>query len=308
MPKDKNVAQTGEKKQLKTFADLYKVSTAIHEEQALQRKADEQRDMIEEGLIPSVLDVSLIDPDPNQPRKFFSKTSLEDLTNSIRERGVDTPIIVRPASGGRYKIVAGERRFRGSIAAGLKSIPVTIKEYNDAEAYIAALTENIQREDLHYLDESEAFKSMIDQGYVKDQVELAERLGKSKTYVTYKFKILTLPQKIKDLIYDTDGISFTHARFLAQIQNEETAYQYAKKIVKGELTVQRLEELIASGAPGKGDQPRPKSSFQPVQMRQKSNGFDMTIKYRKDRPEDIIKIINIFKEKIIELESRVNNG
>ena len=250
------------------------------------------------------LNVSLIIPDPNQPRKHFNKSSLEDLSNSIRERGVESPIIVRPVEDEKFKIIAGERRWRCSVSLGLKTIPAIIKKLNDADAYMLALTENIQRESLHYLDESEAFKRMIDQGYVKDQKQLAEKLGKSKGYISEKFKILSLPHKVKALIYETDSISFSHAVLLAQVKDADTAFELAHKIPKGELPVRRLEALLSSGAAEKPENPRHKSSFQPVQIKAVTNGFNLTVKYRKDRPEDILKIINIFEQKIEELKNK----
>lgn len=298
------------KKEFKTFADLQKVVDQKKSKQlstdALEKTASRTDNLSNNERINSIL-TNKIDPDPNQPRKFFNKTTLVDLTNSIRARGVDTPIIVRPSGDGRYKIVAGERRFRCSVAIGLKSIPAVIKDYSDAQSYIAALTENIQREDLHYLDESEAFKCMIDQGYVKDQGELAETLGKSNAYISSKLKILSLPQKLKDLIFTSDQITFTHAMLLQQIRNDNISLDMAKKIIAGELSTRKLEALISSGVLEKVNLPRPKSSFQPVQMKARSNGFDMTIKYRKDRPEDIMKIINVFEQKIVELKTQVKS-
>ncbi len=249
------------------------------------------------------LNVSEIIPDPNQPRKFFDQSSLEDLSNSIRERGIETPINVRPEKDGKFRIIAGERRWRCAVSLGLKTIPSIIKEMNDADAFLLSLTENIQRENLHYLDESEAFKRMLDEGYVKDQKELAERLGKRKGYISEKFKILSLPQMVKQLIYTTDAITFSHALLLAQVKNSETTLELAHKIAKGELPVRKLEMLLLSGALEKPGNPRHKSSFQPVQIKPVSNGFNLTVKYRKDRPEDVLKIINIFEQKINELKS-----
>jgi len=254
------------------------------------------------------LDVSLILPDPNQPRKHFDRSSMEDLTNSIRERGVETPIIVRPLPAGKFKIVAGERRWRCSVALGLKSIPSIIKELNDAEAYMLALTENIQRENLHYLDESEAYRKMMDEGYVKDQKELAERLGKSKGYISEKLKILSLPQTVKELIYISDAITFSHAVLLAQVSSNEVSYDLAQKIARGEMSVRKLDCLLAAGNCDKPDLPRHKSSFQPIQITPVSNGYNLTVKYRKDRPEDILKIINVFEQKINEFKNYINKS
>lgn len=254
------------------------------------------------------LDVFLIIPDPNQPRKHFDKSSLDDLKNSISERGVDTPIIVRPIEDGKYKIVAGERRWRCSVALGLKTVPAIAKELNDAEAYMLALTENIQRESLHYLDESEAYKRMIDGGYVGDQKELAEKLGKSKGYISEKFKILSLPKEVKELIYASEAITFSHAVLLAQVKDSNISYDLAQKILKGELSVRKLETHLAAGDFERPNVPRHKSSFQPVQITPVSNGYNLTIKFRNDRPEDIVKIINVFEQKIDELKNNINNS
>ena len=253
------------------------------------------------------LDVSLIVPDPNQPRKHFDKLSLEDLANSIRERGVESPIIVRPIPDGKYMMVAGERRWRCSVSLGLKTIPSIIKDLSDADAFMLSLTENIQRENLHYLDESEAFKKMINNGYVRDQKELAHMLGKSKAYISEKFKILSLPDEIKELMYSNDAITFSHAVLLAQVSNKNFSYEIAQKIIKGEMSVRKLELLISSGSAEKGNIARHKSSFQPIQITQVSNGFNLIVKYRNDRPEDIIKIIDIFEQKINELKLYISS-
>lgn len=260
----------------------------------------------EQQNIPNELDISLLEPDPDQPRKCFNKQKLEELEASIRERGIEVPLSVRPTGDGKYKIISGERRWRCASNIGLQAVPVIIKSLNDKEAFIDALTDNIQREDLHYLDEAESFQKMIDRAYVKDQNELAGKLKKSLGYVSKKMAILSLPQKVKDLIYASEAISYSHAVLLATIDEEEKAYHLAQKIIKDNLPTRKLEQMISSAANLQPHLRRPKSSFHPIKIEPVTHGFNMTIKYRKDRPEDVVKIIATFEDKIAELRKYLN--
>ena len=142
------------------------------------------------------LDISKIFPDPNQPRKKFNQITLEELANSIAERGVLNPIIVRRVPEG-YKLIAGERRWRASKSLGKTHILAIVKEVNDAAAFAESLTENIQRDDLHYIDESEAYKLAIERKYFASQSDLAEKLGVQRSRVSERMKLQQLPVEVK---------------------------------------------------------------------------------------------------------------
>ncbi|HHX69411.1 MAG TPA: ParB/RepB/Spo0J family partition protein, partial [Gallicola sp.] len=149
----------------------------------------------------SVLEISIydIDPNPDQPRKNFDQTSIQDLSKSIREHGVVQPIIVKPFKENRYVIVAGERRWRAARAAGLDKIPVIIRDFNDQEMLEIALIENLQREDLNPIEEAEGISALIE-NHSLTQEQVADRLGKSRPAITNSLRLLKLPRQVKNLL------------------------------------------------------------------------------------------------------------
>jgi len=246
------------------------------------------------------LDIKLIDPDPNQPRKQFYKQSMDELKKSIEERGVEQPIAVRPIKGGRFMIVAGERRWRASTGIGHQTIPAIIKEMDDNEAFLSAFTENVQREELHFLDEAQSYKTMIDRGIVGNQAKIAERTGVNRARISERMKLLSIPEPVRALIYESKEITYSHALALADVKSHEFCFTLAQQIIKDALSVRHLETLITAGSKVSV---RPKSSFKAIHEAKKPKGFDLIIKYRIDRPEDKHHIIKILKKKITELEA-----
>ena len=190
----------------------------------------------------SMLPLSQIDPKSDQPRKHFDKEALEELANSISENGLLQPIIVREYLGGRYQIIAGERRFRASKIAGLSEIPVIIMDKDDRKAAEIALIENIQREDLNPVEEAMAFSSLMKE-YGLTQEELSARVGKSRSAIANTVRLLDLPEEVLNMVAAGE-ISAGHGRTLLGVTIRENMILLAKRIVEFDLSVRQLEEAV----------------------------------------------------------------
>jgi ParB family chromosome partitioning protein len=181
-------------------------------------------------------------PNPFQPRRSFDETSLLDLSESIKERGVIQPLIVRAASSGTYEIVAGERRWRAARMAGFSTVPVIVRNVSDSESLEIALIENLQREDLNPLDTAEAYDILIKK-FSYTHEDLAKRMGKDRSNVTNYLRLLKLPDPIKEQLRQ-DLITMGHARTLLAIDHLPTQLQLSGKVVKRNLSVRELERII----------------------------------------------------------------
>ena len=199
------------------------------------------------------ISVEKIVPCAYQPRKSFDDESLKELTQSIKEKGVLQPILVRKKDG-MYEIVAGERRFRAAIDAGLESVPVIEKDLSDAEAFEVALIENMMRENLSPIEEAKGFQKLI-QEYQYTHENLSKSVGKSRSYITNMTRLLNLPLEVQTLINDKK-ISAGHARALIGLDNAE---EIAQKIITKDLSVRQTEDLISRLKSGK------KEKIPPVQ-------------------------------------------
>lgn len=188
------------------------------------------------------LPVDKISPNPYQPRRVFEKAHLEELAASIKEFGVLQPVSVRLINGHRYELVAGERRLRACRLAGLAKIPSVIVGINDRDSAILALIENIQRENLNYIEEAEGFRNLI-QDYNFTQEKLSEKLGKSQSAIANRLRLLRLSPDIKRALIE-NGCSERHARALLKLPNEEQQKEVLRKVIKGNLTVKKTESLI----------------------------------------------------------------
>ena len=188
------------------------------------------------------IDLSELRPNPYQPRKVFDEEALNELAISIKEHGVFQPIIVKKAIKG-YDIVAGERRFRASKIAGLKTIPAIIKEFTDDEMMQISLLENLQRENLTSIEEAKAYKAIIDASNIT-QEELATKVGKSRSYITNILGLLTLPLNVQDLIL-YNKISMGHARVLSKLSDVNKIEELANKIIEENLSVRDLEKYVS---------------------------------------------------------------
>ena len=185
--------------------------------------------------------LDLLSPSPFQPRRLFDESALDDLVESIREKGVLQPLLVRPnpKKEGAYEIIAGERRYRASKKAGLTQVPVIIKNFDDKAALEVALIENLQREDLNAVEEAEAYVRLMNEFHYT-QEELARVVGKSRSYVANMMRLLELPAGVKKMLMEKQ-ITVGHARSLLGAAHPE---KLAKEIVKKGLSVREIEQLV----------------------------------------------------------------
>ncbi len=179
---------------------------------------------------------------PYQPRKEFARSSLVELANSILEYGVLQPISVRVLKTGTYELIAGERRLRASRLAGLSEIPAIIFQINDNDSAILALVENLQRENLNYMEEAEGYYSLLmDHGFTQE--ELSSKVGKSQSTIANKIRLLRLPPMVKKIIHE-NGLSERHARSLLRLPDEQLQIRALKNICDDGMSVQETEEMV----------------------------------------------------------------
>lgn len=205
-----------------------------------------------EGRRPDlVVPIENIEPNPDQPRRRFDPDHLEDLANSIREKGVIQPLIVREKAVGKYEIVAGERRWRASQKAQLHELPVIVRDFNDTEVLEIAIIENIQRSDLNPVEEAAGYRQLMDKfGHTQDAMSKA--LGKSRSHIANLLRLLNLPQDIQDLV-EEGKLSSGHARALI---TSDHAREIAKRIVAEGLSVRATEALVKKYASGDMEKPK----------------------------------------------------
>ena len=183
-----------------------------------------------------------IRPNPYQPRKQFIKSALDELSESIKQYGVMQPINVRKMSINSYELVAGERRLRAATMAGLKEIPAIIISVNDNESAVMALIENLQREDLSYMEEAESYNFLISQ-HKLTQEELAMKIGKSQSTIANKIRLLKLPPLVKKILAD-NGLTERHARALLKLHDEQLQLKVLKLVCEKGINVKKTEEVI----------------------------------------------------------------
>lgn len=190
-----------------------------------------------------LLKINQVEPNRDQPRKEFDEDSLLELADSIKQFGVLQPLLVQKKKD-YYEIIAGERRWRAAKLAGIKEVPVLIKDYTEQEIVEISLIENIQRENLNPIEEAMAYKRLLEEFNLK-QDEVAERVSKSRTAVTNSMRLLKLSDRVQQMIVD-DMISTGHARALLAIDDEEQQYLLANKIFDEKLSVRETEKLVKS--------------------------------------------------------------
>ena len=187
------------------------------------------------------ISISSIVPNKNQPRKLFEKESLDELTNSIKERGIIQPLIVRKSDDydDKFELIAGERRWQSAQSAGLHEVPVVIIEADNLKSLEFAIIENVQRKDLNPIEEAESYKNLIDNfGY--DYEKVSQFIGKSRSHVSNSLRLLSLPEKLIDMVRNKK-ISQGHAKILIGLEN---AILLAEKIIKKNLSVRQTENLV----------------------------------------------------------------
>ena len=219
------------------------LDSLIPENKLLNAKSEMNVTSEEKKSGEEMVKINLVEPNREQPRRNFEEDSLIELADSIKQYGIIQPLIVRKQKD-YYEIIAGERRWRAAKLAGLKEVPVIIKEYSEQEVLEIALIENIQRENLNPIEEAQAFKRLLTEFHLK-QDEVAERVSKSRTAVTNSMRLLKLDERVQRMIID-DMISTGHARALLAIEDQEQQYILANKIFDEKLSVRETEKLIRS--------------------------------------------------------------
>ena len=200
----------------------------------------------DESLSGGVQEIAIgdIDPNPDQPRRVFQEESIAQLAQSIREQGVLQPILVTPEDGGRYRIVAGERRWRASRAAGLDAVPCLVRDLDVIQQMEIALVENLQREDLNPIEAARGIRSLMQQcGYTQEAV--ANRLSKSRPAVANLLRLLTLPEEVMALV-EKGALSAGHARVLAGMEDDAAKLALARETIDRGYSVRQLEALAAA--------------------------------------------------------------
>lgn len=206
-----------------------------------ETKEKKQKAETKEKSAETIVAITKVEPNRKQPRKYFDEDALQELADSIKQFGLLQPILVQDRKD-YYEIIAGERRWRAARLAGLKEVPVIIKNYTDQEIVEIALIENIQREDLNPIEEAQAYKRLLEEFNLK-QDEVAERVSKSRAAVTNSIRLLKLNDKVQQMVID-DMISTGHARALLAVEDEEEQYALAQKIFDEKLSVREIEKLV----------------------------------------------------------------
>lgn len=220
------------------------------------------------------IESKLIDTNPNQPRKHFDEDALNELAVSIKNYGVIQPILVCPKEGGRYELIAGERRLRASKMAGLSFIPAIVKRFTESEMAEIALIENLQREDLNPIEEARAYRSLMEK-YGFTQEELADKLGKSRPVISNSLRLLSLNPVVVEMV-ETGRLSAGHARCLASIKDMGVQATYALAACDKQLSVRQLENMVrAYLKPGK-EPKTPKKAFISPELKELVNNMQRT--------------------------------
>jgi ParB family chromosome partitioning protein len=200
-----------------------------------------------------MIPVDDIRPNPYQPRKIFNREAMEELSQSIQQHGVFTPILVKKSISG-YELIAGERRWRASKMAGLSDIPAIIVDFDDQQMMEIALLENIQREDLNIIEEAKAYEQLIQRlNYTQEQ--LAHRVGKSREHITNTMRLLKLPDQIQDYVI-AKKLSMGHARALLGIKDEKEMIKIAKQAISQGYSVRKVEQVVKKRNAIKEEKPK----------------------------------------------------
>ena len=218
----------------------------------------------------TIVKITMVEPNRKQPRKNFDEDALQELSDSIRQFGLIQPILVQDRKD-HYEIIAGERRWRAAKLAGLKEVPVIIRDYSEQEIMEISLIENIQREDLNTIEEAQAYKRLLTEFNLK-QDEVAERVSKSRAAVTNSIRLLKLSDKVQQMVID-DMISTGHARALLAVENQEEQYTLAQQIFDEKLSVRDVEKLVKNlhkpAKPKKSDDKALQAIYQDIENKLK---------------------------------------
>ena len=215
------------------------IPNAVGEAKAKKETSKEKAE--EKTTQETMVKITMVEPNRKQPRKNFDEDALLELSDSIKQFGVIQPIVVQDRKD-HYEIIAGERRWRAAKLAGIKEVPVIIKNYTEREIVEISLIENIQREDLNPIEEAQAYKRLLTEFNLK-QDEVAERVSKSRTAITNSMRLLKLSEEVQQMVIN-DMLSTGHARALLAIENPEEQYMLAQKVFDEKLSVRDVEKLV----------------------------------------------------------------
>jgi len=235
------------------------------------------------------LPIHLVMPNPNQPRKIFDHDSLKELSESVRQYGVIQPVTVRKKRDGTYELVAGERRLKAAALAGLLKVPAIIIEMEDEDSAIVALMENIQRQNLSFLEEAIGYKNILDKCGMT-QEELAKKIGKTQSSIANKIRLLKLPASVREIVRD-NGLTERHARAMLRLNSEEKQVYAALKMVDFSMNVKQAEELV--------DKIIKKGIEEPVKEKAQRSISDVRVFFK-----TISKAISLMNEKGIEASAQ----
>ena len=219
--------------------------------------AEEFINEVKNGKMPDTILLADIEPNRNQPRKSFDTEKLEALAASIKEHGIVSPIIVTASKNGTYKIVAGERRWRAAKLAGLREVPCIVKDFDEKQASEIALVENLQRDDLNPIEESEGYRYLMER-FSLTQDEISQKVGKSRSAVANSLRLSNLCDEVKKLVQE-DKLTQGHARALLPLDSEKQI-ELAHKIIDGDLNVRQAEALVRSASSSQKTSPQKKSN------------------------------------------------
>lgn len=217
------------------------IPNAVGEAKSKKEKDTKESVAESKGAQETIVKISMVEPNRKQPRKNFDEDALQELSDSIKQFGLIQPILVQDRKD-HYEIIAGERRWRAAKLAGLKEIPVIIRDYSEREIMEISLIENIQREDLNPIEEAQAYRRLLEEFHLK-QDEVAERVSKSRAAVTNSMRLLKLCDEVQQMLID-DMISTGHARALLAIEDAEEQYTVAQQIFDEKLSVRDVEKLV----------------------------------------------------------------
>jgi len=254
--------------------------------------------------------LSKIVPNPYQPRKEFESEALSELADSIRQYGVLQPLLVAPGKGDTYILIAGERRLRASTMAGLGTVPVIVSEYTSQQIAEIALIENLQRKDLHYLEEAEGYEKLVNTFHLT-QESMAIRVGKKQSTIANKLRLLRLPVSVRRKLHNSD-LTERHARVLLKLENEDLQKAVLQKVLKEHLNVRQTEALVEKTLKetGKLNQKKPRfvivndvriylNSIKEVMETVKSSGIPSSMEQEMDGDDVVVtlRIKNVKKRK-----------
>ena len=276
------------------------------------RNVKERTEAPRQKKVPMMIKISMVEPNPNQPRKQFDEDALLELSESVKQYGILQPLLVSDKKD-YYEIIAGERRWRAAKLAGLKEVPVIVKEFSEQELVEISLIENIQREDLNAVEEAMAYKRLMDEFHLK-QDEIADRVGKSRTAVTNSMRLLKLSVKVQQMLID-EMITAGHARAILAVSDMEKQESLAMRVFDEKLSVRETEKLVkAVLAPPKENKPHSYSAedvaYENLEEKMKSIMGTKVLIHRKKNDKGKIEIEYYSRdelERIIDLFESIHN-